>query len=218
MASSEHRIEFFFDPVCPWAWITSRFAVEVARQRPLVIDWRFICLRIVNEGKDYETEFAPGYVNSHEGGRVMLRTAAAARRHGGNDAVGRLYTELGVRLHDGGRSRSEVREGDYSVIGEALAAAGLPAELEAAGKDESHDVLLRDETGVALARAGRDVGTPILTFDPGSAQEASFFGPVLSRIPRGEEAVRLWDTVVQLARTPGLYELKRTNRERPDFS
>jgi hypothetical protein len=217
MTSPPQRVDFFFDPICPWAWVTSRFTVEVARQRPVEVDWRFISLRVVNEQKDYGKDFPPGYVNAHEGGRMMLRVAAAARQHGGNDAVARLYTELGTRLHNDGRSRDEIREGDFSLIGEAIVAAGLPAELEVAGKDEAHDAIVRAETELALGRTGNDVGTPILTFDPGTPSEASFFGPVLGRIPRGEEAVQLWDMVVALARTPGLYELKRTNRERPVF-
>ena len=211
-------VEFFFDPICPWAWITSRFTIEVAEQRNLDIDWRFICLRMVNEQKDYGKEFPQGYVNVHGAGRSMLRMAAAAREHGGNDAVGRLYTELGRRLHDQGRSRSEIREqGDLSLLGEAVAAAGLPAELARAADDEAYDKVVRAETELALDRTGPDVGTPILTFDPGTADEASVFGPVIGRIPRGDEALRIWDAAVLLARTPGLYEVKRTNRQTPVF-
>jgi predicted DsbA family dithiol-disulfide isomerase len=93
-------VEFFFDPVCPWAWITSRFAVEVADQRSLDVRWRLICLRIVNEERDYEREFPPGYVNAHTGGMRALRVAAAIRQELGNEAVGRFYTELGTRWHD----------------------------------------------------------------------------------------------------------------------
>ena len=210
-------VEFFFDPICPWAWVTSRFTLEVAGQRDLAVDWRFISLRMVNEQKDYGKDFPEGYVHVHGAGRAMLRIAAAAREHGGNDAVGRLYTELGVRLHDQGRSRSEVREGDFSLFAEAVAAAGLPPELEKAGDDEGHDAVVRAETELALGRTGPDVGTPILTLDPGTAEEASFFGPVIARIPRGEEALRIWDAAALLARTPYFYELKRTNRQRPEF-
>lgn len=123
-----------------------------------------------------------------------------------------------MRLHDQGRSRSEVREGDWSLFAEAVAAAGLPPELDKAGDDDAHDAVVRAETELAIGRTGPDVGTPILTVDPGLAQEASFFGPVIARIPRGEEALRLWDATALLARTPSFYELKRTNRERPDFS
>jgi 2-hydroxychromene-2-carboxylate isomerase len=211
-------VEFFFDPVCPWAWVTSRWAVEVAEQRNLTIDWRFICLRIVNEAKSYATDFPEAYTHVHGGGQKMLRVAAAAREIGGNDAVGRLYTELGTRLHNDGRSRSELREGNLAVLPEAIAAAGLDASLLAAADDDTHDKVLRTETELGLSRTGTDVGTPIITFSPDTEGEASFFGPVINRIPRGDDAVRLWEAVETLARTPGMYELKRTQRERPEFS
>ena len=210
-------VEFFFDPICPWAWITSRFTIEVAEQRGLTIDWRFICLRMVNAEKDYGKDFPQGYVNAHGGGMRMLRVAAAARQQAGNEAVGALYTALGEQLHTGGRSK-EIREGDYAVIGEAIELAGLPEHLLATGDDEGFDAILREETDAALARTGKDVGTPIVTFAPDTDREASFFGPVIARIPRGEEALRIWDAVETLARAPGFAELKRTNRERPAFS
>jgi 2-hydroxychromene-2-carboxylate isomerase len=209
-------IEFFFDPICPWAWITSRFTVEVARQRELAVDWRFICLRMVNEEKDYDREFPPGYVNAHLAGQRMLRIAAAARRDSGNEAVDALYTAFGEQIHTAGRSE-QIRDGDDSAIGEAVEEAGLPAALIAAGEDEEHDAVLRDETELALSRTGKQVGTPIITFNPGGADEASFFGPVISRIPRGEEALRIWDAFELLARTPGFAEVKRSARDRPTF-
>jgi hypothetical protein len=209
-------IEFFFDPICPWAWITSRFTIEVARQRGLSVDWKFISLRIVNEEKDYGKDFPQGYVNAHGGGRRMLRIAASGRERGGNQAVADLYTAFGERLHDGGRS-AEIREGDYSLIADAVEAVGLPADLVAAGDDEGYDVVLREETEVALSRTGKDVGTPIITLGPGTERETSFFGPVIARIPRGEEALRIWDAFEILARTPGFAEVKRSARDRPSF-
>jgi 2-hydroxychromene-2-carboxylate isomerase len=210
-------VEFFFDPICPWAWITSRLTVEVARQRELAVDWRFICLRMVNEDKEYEKDFPPGYVNAHTAGQRMLRIAAAARQDLGNDAVGALYTAFGEQLHTAGRSE-EIRDGDDSVIGEAVEIAGLPAALVAASSDEEFDAVVREETDLALGRTGKDVGTPILTFAPGTAGETSLFGPVVARIPRGEEALRIWDAVELLARTRGFAELKRSARDRPTYS
>jgi 2-hydroxychromene-2-carboxylate isomerase len=209
-------VEFFFDPICPWAWITSRFTVEVAGQRDLAVDWRFICLRMVNEERDYEREFPPGYVNAHRAGQRMLRIAAAARRDGGNEAVAALYTAFGEQLHTARRGE-EIRDGDDSVIGESVELAGLPAALTSDGDDEALDAVVRDETDLALSRTGKDVGTPIITFAPGTADEVSFFGPVVSRIPRGDEALRIWDAVELLARTPGFAELKRSARDRPTF-
>ncbi len=158
---------------------------------------------MVNETKDYDREFPAGYVNAHGGGRRMLRIAAAARDHGGNDAVAALYTALGEELHTGGRS-AEIREADYRVIDDAVAAAGLPPELVARGEDEALDLVLREETELGLSRTGKDVGTPILTLAPGTDREASIFGPVIARIPRGEEALRIWDAAELLVRTPGL--------------
>ncbi len=209
-------LEFFFDPICPWAWITSRLTVEVAGQRDLSVEWRFISLRMVNEEKDYDREFPPGYVNAHGGGRRMLRIAAAAREHGGNDAVAATYTAFGDQLHTARRAL-EIREGDYRLIEDALAATGLPPSLVEAGEDEGYDVVLHEETEAALARTGKDVGTPIITFSPGADDEVSFFGPVIARIPRGEEALRIWDAFELLARTPGFAEIKRSARDRPAF-
>jgi Mycothiol-dependent nitroreductase Rv2466c len=210
-------VEFFFDPICPWAWITSRLTVEVARQRDLAVEWRFICLRMVNEDKKYERDLPPGYVNAHTAGQRMLRIAAAARRDDGNDAVAALYTAFGEQLHTAGRSE-EIRDGNDSVIGEAVELAGLPAALTAAADDEDFDAVVREETDLGLARTGKDVGTPIITFAPGTALETSLFGPVVARIPRGEEALRIWDAVELLARTSGFAELKRSARDRPTFA
>jgi hypothetical protein len=103
------------------------------------------------------------------------------------------------------------------VIGEAVEMAGLPAALVAAGDDADLDAMVREETDIALGRTGKNVGTPIITFAPGTEQEASFFGPVIARIPLGEEALRIWDAVEMLARTPGFAELKRSSRDRPSF-
>lgn len=211
-------LDFFFDPVCPWAWVTSRWVVEVADQRKYEVDWRFICLRIVNEDKAFEQDPTSPYGRVHGAGRMMLRAAAAAKVSAGNEAVGRLYTEFGNRLHIQGRSVSEIREGNFSLIDEAITAAGLGTDVATSVDDEKWDDVLREETAVALGRTGNDVGTPIITFAPGTNDEASFFGPVLNRIPRGAEALEIWDTVERLARVPGLFELKRTNRGRPDFS
>lgn len=209
-------VEFFFDPICPWAWITSRFTVEVASQRDLEVRWRLICLRIVNEKRDYDAEFPPKYVNAHTGGMRALRVAAALHEAEGNDAVGRFYTELGTRWHDGGRGR-EVREGDFTSIAEAVASAGFAPGLADEADDEAMDAFLRSETQAALSRTGADVGTPILTFSPGAEDEASIFGPVIARIPRGDEALKVWDAMELLTRTPGFAELKRSARSAPAF-
>ena len=205
-------VEFFFDPVCPWAWITSRWMVEVSEQRQLDVDWRFICLRFVNAHRDYATEFRPGYEEGHNLGMRLLRAAAAQKDRDAAE-VGRLYTLLGNRIHVEGR-RGDLMDPDGLRV--TLQDEGFPAELADAAYDETWDEPVRTDTEVALGRAGRDVGTPIITF--GGDGAPSFFGPVISRIPRGEEAVELFDAVERVARFPGFAELKRSLRERPQTS
>lgn len=212
--STDADLEFFFDPICPFAWITSRWVVEVAEQRDVDIRWRFIALAIVNEETDY-SKFPPAYPALHGLGRRLLRVAAAARAAGGNDAVAAFYTAAGERMHHDGVSVAvfggePIPEG---LIAEVVAKAGLDASLVDAADDESWDAVLREETELSLGRTGRDVGTPILTFAPGTDREASLFGPVISSIPRGGEALELWDAVQTLARTRGFAELKRSLRD-----
>lgn len=217
------RIEFFFDPVCPWAWITSRWVGEARLRRDVAVDWRFISLKVVND-RLRETGAAPAdqppeYAHVHRAGARMLRVAAAVRSAHGNDAVGELYTGLGDQLHPGGAS-SRIWSGEDAVdelVGKALAAADLPAGLAGAVDDDGHDAVVRTESLEALARTGDDVGTPIITWDPRRPAETSLFGPVINRIPRGEEAADLWDAVLTVARTPGLAELKRSLRGGPTF-
>ena len=207
-------LEFFFDPVCPWAWITSRWVEEVADQRKLSIDWRFICLRMVNKNKDYEHDFRPGYIAGHGTGLKLLRVAAAVREADGPAAVGPLYRRIGTDFHTNGR-RAEIVDRWEAGFPEYLAEIGVPAEVATAANDESWDKVLETDTEEALSRVGRDVGTPIITF---CDSDSSYFGPVLSRIPRGEEALALFDAISLLARTPGVSELKRSIRERPSFA
>ena len=209
-------LEFFFDPVCPWAWITSRWVAEVQALRDYKVQWRFISLRFLNEDKMDYTAMPEGYREIHHAGTHGLRVAALARETEGNDAVSAFYTALGTSLHN--RSErvamvADTRAHLASVLGEA----GLPGEWAAAWEDDSRDGLIRSETELALARTGKDVGTPILTFRPGAPDEGSFFGPVISTIPRGDDAVKLWDAVETLATTSGMAELKRSLRAAPSF-
>jgi 2-hydroxychromene-2-carboxylate isomerase len=207
-------VDFFWDPVCPWAWLTSRWVLEVARQRELDVDWRFIALRIVNEERDYEKAFRPGYERGHMRGLELLRVAAAAREAHGPSALAELYTAFGTAIHVEGRAE-DFDDPSGAAVADALKQAGLPVELAAAATDASWDAAVRADTEVALARAGKDVGTPIITFGPPDGP--SFFGPVISRVPLAEEATRLWDAVELIARQPGFAELKRSLRERPQL-
>ncbi len=206
-------LEFFFDPICPFAWITSRWVHEVKDLRGIEVEWRFISLAIINEGSDY-SKFPPGYPALHAAGRNLLRVAAAARVSGGNDAVDRLYTAAGQTLHVDGLSMRVFggEEVPATLVTDILTRAGLDTSLAAAADDESYDEVLRAETDLAFSRTGRDVGTPIITYSPGTDREASLFGPVISQTPRGDEALELFDAVWTVARTKSFSELKRSDR------
>ncbi len=208
-------VDFFFDPVCPWAWITSRWVEEVAGERGLAVDWRFICLRLVNKDKDYGTDFPEGYVAGHGTGQKLLRVAAAIREAEGGGSVGAFYTRVGTDIHVNARG-GDIMDRWEEGFPEYLAEIGVAGEQAGAANDERWDKVLEAETAEALSRVGDDVGTPIVTF--GDDPRASFFGPVISRIPRGPEAVALWDAVELIARTPGMIELKRSLREAPQTS
>ena len=207
-------IEFFWDPVCPFAWITSRWVVEVAAQSDFRVDWRFISLRLVNKDKDYATEFPPEYEAGHTAGLRMLRVAAAIREELGREPLGALVTAYGESYWDrpqGSGMRDRLSTHDHVV--EVLHAAGLPTRFAASLDDTAWDELLDAESELALSRTGRDVGTPIITFRPPGG--VSFFGPVISRVPDPADALPLWDAVTTLANFPGFAEMKRSLRERP---
>lgn len=209
-------VEFFWDPVCPWAWLTSRWVEEVARQRDLTVDWRFICLRLLNADKDYEKDFPEGYIAGHGTGLKLLRVAAAIREAEGRERMGELYTRFGGDIHVH-RRRKELVENYEAGFPDYLRSAGIDEQYIAAANDERWDAVLQAETDEALSRTGKDVGTPIISFNRGDGTY-SFFGPVISRVPRGEEATRLWDAVWEVATFPGLSELKRSLREKPQLA
>ncbi len=192
--------------------------VDVQQQRSYTVDWRFISLWILNEENTQEW-YTPEYRAGHYVGHRALRIADEIRLTMGDadaDAVGRWYTVLGEALHRD-RRREEARESSIEFLTMLLAEAGFDEALVSAADDESHDAYIRAETELALSRTGPDVGTPILSFRPGTEREGSFFGPVISKAPTGVEASELWDAVEKLA-TSGVAELKRSNRATPDFT
>lgn len=212
-----YDIEFFWDPVCPFAWITSRWVAKVAAQREFGVDWRFISLRLINSHKDYATEFPPEYEFGHTAGLRMLRVAAAVRHELGRQPLGGLVTAYGHSYWDlpkGSGMRDRLSTTEH--VEEVLRAAGLPTRFAAALDDTSWDDLLAAESELALSRTGREVGTPIVTFQPPDG--LSFFGPVISRVPSDAEAVELWDAVTTLAKFPGFAEIKRSLREQPQLN
>ena len=211
-----YDIEFFWDPVCPFAWITSRWVEKVAAQTGYRVDWRFISLRLLNKHKDYATDFPPDYEHFHGAGLRMLRVAAKVRAEMGREQMGPLYAAYGQAYWEQEKgSGMRQRLGTEAHIGDTLAAAGLPITFAAAADDTRWDAELEAETELALSRTGRDVGTPIITFEPPDG--LSFFGPVISRVPSDADAVTLWNAVVTLARFPGFAELKRSLREVPQL-
>jgi len=210
-------LEFFFDPVCPWAWITSRWVTEVKQLRAYAVAWRFICLKMINEHRiGVDPKYDVDYQAGHMAGLYGLRVADQIRLDCGNDEVGAFYTAIGEAYHLG-RRRAELIADPVSMIQGVLKTCGLPPGLADHALDESHDAYIRSDNTLAFERTGPDVGTPILTFHPGRETEGSFFGPVISRIPRGEMALKLWDAIELIATTCGMAELKRSNRMKPVF-
>ncbi|MBD8868234.1 mycothiol-dependent nitroreductase Rv2466c family protein [Nocardioides donggukensis] len=217
---SRADIDFYFDPVCPFAWMTSKWVRRVMAQRDYTVEWRFISLRLVNAQVDYDAHFPPEYEAGHTAGLRLLRVAARVREEHGGEAVGRLYAAYGAHIFDSAPpSDADGHDAGYRGTREfllpVLEEVGLPAGLADALDDESWDAVIRSETDQALGLTGKDVGTPIIHFEP--PEGVAFFGPVISRLPSEEEAVELWDHVIGLARFPGFAELKRSLRELPQL-
>jgi len=198
------QVDFWFDPVCPWAWITSRWLLEVAERRPIQPRWHVMSLSVLNEGKpDLSDRYRE--VLSRNWGPV--RVLIAAEQKFGSALLGPLYTALGTRFHN------EQQPRERATIEAALADVGLPVELADAMDSTGYDETLRASHCDGMERVGYDVGTPVI-----SVNGASFFGPVLSPIPRGEAAARLWDGILLVAATDGFFELKRSRTRDPVFT
>lgn len=202
-------VDFFWDPMCPWAWNASRWVVEVADELSLDVDWRFISLHMINDEAGYEDK-PEGYEQVHQLGLNLLRVAAAVRSGPGRDHLGPLYTAMGTRIHVEGDRDGLSQASEIAALLEKL---GLPDDLAAAAEDASFDAEIATDTELALERAGKGLGTPVITFGPPDGP--SFFGPVISRVPKGKEAVALWKAIDHIGRFPGFAELKRGLREKP---
>jgi len=189
--------------------------LDEEERRSYEVDGRFISLWILNEDNDQEW-YTPEYRAGHYLGHQGLRIANAIRLQEDGDAVGAWYTALGEALHLNNR-RDEARADNEAFLEAVLDEAGFSVAYLNDASDEIHDEYLRAETDLALSRTGKDVGTPILTFRPGSDREGSFFGPVISKAPKGEAARELWDAI-ELIATSGVAELKRSNRAAPDYT
>ncbi len=189
--------------------------VDVQRQRAYDVTWRFISLAVLNEQQTADW-YTPEYRRGHLAGLECLRVADAVRLAEGNDAVGRLYTALGTGIHVE-RQREGLRSDTAAFIADSLDRAGIDRGYAEHHLDDTHDAHIRAETALALERTGKDVGTPIITFRPGADNENSLFGPVISKAPTGEDAVKLWDAIELIATSPGFAELKRSLRSAPIF-
>lgn len=210
-------LHFYFDPVCPFAWMTSKWVRMVAAQRDYQVDWRFISLRILNAHIDYATHFPEYYEDEHTAGLRLLRVFARVRDEHGPAAIDPLYSAIGARLFETPRDGLPAGAlGTAPLLEPLLQEAELPTDLADTLDDDTYDHVIRTETEEALALTGRDVGTPILHFQPPNG--TAFFGPVISRLPSQEDAVALWDHVIGLASFPGFAELKRSLRERPQLA
>jgi 2-hydroxychromene-2-carboxylate isomerase len=205
-----YDIEFFFDPGCPFAWLTSVWIRRVAELRDIKIGWRFISLRFINE----KHEVPAAMLEAQESGLRYHRICAAARQQYGNEVVGRLYQAWGQRYwYTPGIGDLIERLADSAARSnpaEILQSLGLPESLLAAADDDSWDTLIRAESDEAFRRTGPDVGTPIITYDPPTGN--SLFGPVISDVPDDETAVAFYDALRTFANFRGFSELKRTDR------
>ncbi len=197
-----HEAEFWFDPLCPWAWMASRWMTEVEQVRPVHVTWSVMSLAVLNEGRDLNPDYRAFLDRAWGPVRVVI---AAIEAHG-PEVAKPLYDALGTRIHPDGRTDLD------AVIAESLAEVALPAELAAAATTDAHDAALRASHQRAIDLVGDDVGTPTIAVD-GTA----FFGPVVTPAPRGEAAGRLWDGCVLVAGTKGFYELKRSRVVGPQF-
>ena len=199
--------DFWFDPLCPWAWMTSRWMLEVEKQRPVTTQWHVMSLAVLNAEKDIPEEYRAFLKEAYGPVRVCI---AAAQQHG-DEVLGALYTALGTRFHNLGLPR------DRETIEAALVEAGLPAELAAAAESTEYDEALIASHQEGITLVGEDVGTPVIAVPGPDGQQVAFFGPVVTPTPRGEAAARLWDGTLLVAATPGFYEIKRTRTAGPSF-
>ena len=197
------NVNFWFDPICPWAWITSRWILEVAPMRHLTVRWHVMSLSVLNEGRDLSAE----YRERMDIARGPVRVLIAAQQRHGDDVLLPLYTALGMRFH------LEHAPIERATVEAALADCELPADLAEAMTSTDYDTLLQASHEDGIQRVGLEVGTPII-----SVNGASFFGPVVTPMPKGEAAARLWDGVVLVTGTDGFFELKRTRDRRPEFA
>jgi hypothetical protein len=198
-----NHADIWLDPICPWAWMTSRWLVEVERLGEVKVDFRVMSLTYLNRDR----EMTPEYSTFLAQGWKPVRTLTAARMQFGSESVRPLYEAMGTRIHLESRGLDVIDE----VIAESLAATNLPAELANAGEEVDEELIREHHAG--MDQVGTDVGTPVI-----SSGGVAFFGPVITPAPKGDAALKLWRGVMMVASTPGFYEIKRSRDKGPDFS
>ncbi|MFC7386659.1 mycothiol-dependent nitroreductase Rv2466c family protein [Sphaerisporangium rhizosphaerae] len=208
-------VDFWFDPLCPWAWMSSRWVLEVEKVRPVEPRWHIMSLFVLNEDKDIPEQYREFLRDA----MAPVRVVQAAAEKYGEHVIGDLYTQIGVRIHNERRLRPAEGEEDFdavaalrALLADALEAAGLDRELVAAADSTDFDDAVRRSHAHGIDLVGQEVGTPVI-----SVEGVAFFGPVISPAPKGEAAARLWDGVRLVAGTDGFFELKRSRTRDPIF-
>lgn len=200
---SKDVADFWFDPACPWAWLASRWLLEVEKVRPVSAKFHLMSLAVLNEGRDDKSDDYRKFLAKAWG---PVRVCAAASQERGPEVLRDLYTAMGTRIHPGDMGLGR------DMVEAALAEVGLPAEMADAMDTDRYDEEIRASHAEGMSQVGLDVGTPVI-----SVSGVAFFGPVVTPAPKGDDAARLWDGVLLVAGTPGFYELKRTREQKPIF-
>ncbi|MFD5032057.1 DsbA family protein [Streptomyces sp. NPDC058220] len=208
--SEKTPVDFWFDPLCPWAWMTSRWVLEVEKVRDIEVRWHVMSLAVLNEPRidELPEEYRDMLANKAWG---PVRVVIAAQQKYGDEVVGKLYTALGTHFHNQGEGPTR------EAISAALDEVGLPADLIDYVDSDAYDTELRASHKEGIDKVGQEVGTPVIAVPGADGEQIAFFGPVVTPAPKGEEAAKLWDGTLMVASIPGFYEIKRTRTQGPIF-